>query len=80
MQASYVMIMLGYKTKEMGFMGSSTSSTDPTMKFLAQLAESLAMILNALRNYASAFEAIGGMRGSLLSKDDFRVNCIIADY
>lgn len=62
MQASYALIMISYKTKAMGFMGSGGSAE----KLLIKLTDALGMILDALRNYAGAFEAVGGMRGKFV--------------
>ncbi len=45
----------------MSFAGNG--SDGPTLKLLGQLHEALGMILDALKNYSSAFEAVGGMRG-----------------
>lgn len=59
------MIMLSYKTKAMGFMGPAIQRNGAASKLLGQLNEGLGFILDALRNYASAFEAVGGMRGML---------------
>jgi hypothetical protein len=74
MQASYAMIMISYKTKAMGFSASATVQDESALKLLAQLNEGLGMISEALRNFAMAFEAIGGMRGasslSLLKLDE----------
>jgi hypothetical protein len=65
MQSSYAMIMLSYKTRAMGYVGAvSTEGKDtPSARFLAQLQEGLQMVLDALRNYSKAYEALGGMRG-----------------
>lgn len=76
MQSSYALIMLGYKTRAMGFASAPTGSENmkmegkekaenPAQKLLAQLREGLDMILGALRNYGCAYEALGGMRGML---------------
>ena len=66
MQSSYAMIMLCYKTRAMGFIGAvSTEGKDsPSARLLAQLHEGLQMVLDALRNYSMAYEALGGMRGA----------------
>ena len=68
MQSSYVMIMLCYRTKAMNVMGAvSTEGKDsPAARLLAQLHEGLQMVLDALRNYSMAYEALSGMRGMLL--------------
>lgn len=62
MQASYALIMISHKTKAMGFMGSGGA----TEKLLIKLTDALGMILDALRNYAAAFEAVSGMRGEFV--------------
>ena len=66
MQSSYAMIMLCYKTRAMGFIGAaSTEGKDsPSARLLVQLHEGLQMVLDALRNYSMAYEALGGMRGT----------------
>lgn len=65
MQSSYAMIMLCYKTRAMGFIGAlgSEGKDSPSARLLAQLHEGLQMVLDALRNYSMAYEALGGMRG-----------------
>ena len=64
------MIMISYKTKAMGFAGDGTvdGGSNPAEKLLEQLREALGTILDAARNYASAFEAVGGMRGLFCSR------------
>lgn len=68
MQSSYAMIMLCYKTRAMGFIGavSAEGKDSPSARLLAQLHEGLQMVLDALRNYSMAYEALGGMRGMLV--------------
>jgi hypothetical protein len=70
MQSSYAMIMLSYKTRAMGF-GSveGTNGEQHVDRLLCQLREGLGLVLNALRNYSVAYEALGGMRGKLISYD-----------
>jgi hypothetical protein len=65
MQSSYAMIMLSYKTKAMGFIGiaSNEGMDTPSARLLAQLQEGLQLVLDALKNYSMAYEALGGMRG-----------------
>jgi hypothetical protein len=59
------MIMLSYKTKAMGFIGiaSNEGMDTPSARLLAQLQEGLQLVLDALKNYSMAYEALGGMRG-----------------
>jgi hypothetical protein len=59
--SSISIIMLSYKARAMGFAGNG--SDGPTLKLLGKLHEALGNILDALKNYSGAFEAIGGMRG-----------------
>jgi hypothetical protein len=61
MQSSYAMIMLSYKTRAMGFMGVVEDS--PAKKLLEQLGDGLQLVLDALKNYSMAYEALGGQRG-----------------
>jgi len=61
MQAAYAMIMLSYKTHAMGFSANGKAAT----QLLGQLESGLQMVLNALKNYSMAYEAIGGQRGIL---------------
>lgn len=64
MQSSYAMIMLCYKTRAMGFVGAVDDGREsPASKLLSQLQDGLGLILDALRNYSLAYEALGGMRG-----------------
>lgn len=65
MQSSYAMIMLSYKTKAMGFIGavSNEGKDSPSARLLAQLQDGLQLVLDALKNYSMAYEALGGMRG-----------------
>jgi len=57
------MIMLSYKTRAMGFMGAVGDST--AKKLLAQLGEGLQLVLDALKNYSMAYEALGGQRDQI---------------
>jgi hypothetical protein len=69
MQSSYAMIMLSYKTRAMGFAGLEGIGGDEHVeRLLGQLLEGLELVLNALRNYGIAYEALGGMRGRLIYK------------
>ena len=61
MQSSYAMIMLSYKTRAMGFSGNGQAAT----QLLGQLSNGLQMVLDALKNYSLAYEALGGQRGIL---------------
>jgi hypothetical protein len=65
MQSSYAMIMLSYKTKAMGVIGgvSNEEKDSPSARLLAQLQEGLQLVLDALKNYSIAYEALSGMRG-----------------
>lgn len=62
MQSSYALIMLSYKTKAMGFVGSMEGQS-PSMKLLEQLHDGLQLIVGALKRYSIAYEALGGMKG-----------------
>ena len=58
------MIMLSYKTRAMGFGGVVDSVRgNPALKLLAQVHDGVQMVLDALRNYSLAYEALGGQRG-----------------
>ena len=65
MQSSYAMIMLSYKTKAMAFIGAASNEMKDSRseRLLAQLQEGLQLVLDALKNYSIAYEALGGMRG-----------------
>jgi hypothetical protein len=65
MQSSYAMIMLSYKTKAMGFVGMIDGKSSPSLKLLEQLQDGLQLVVDALKNYSIAYEALGGMRGRL---------------
>lgn len=68
MQSSYAFIMLSYKTKELRSVGAAAIDEQRSlaqMKMLAQLYSGLQLVLEALRNYSIAYEALGGMRGML---------------
>lgn len=56
------MIMLGYKTRAMGFGGNGSVAAE---RLLGQLQEGLGLVLEALRNYSSAYEALGGQRDQI---------------
>jgi len=66
------MIMLCYKTRAMGFIGtvSNEGKDSPSARLLAQLHEGLQMVLDALRNYSMAYEALGGMRDQISSAEE----------
>jgi len=66
MQSSYAMIMLSYKTRAMGFRDAE-GGVAPTAagQLLGQLQEGLRMVLDALRNYSLAYEALGGQRDQI---------------
>ncbi|EPE30812.1 hypothetical protein GLAREA_03779 [Glarea lozoyensis ATCC 20868] len=66
MQSSYAMIMLSYKTRAMGFAGlDGVGGEQHVERLLGQLQEGLELVLNALRNYSIAYEALGGMRDQI---------------
>ncbi|KAF8861682.1 hypothetical protein BDZ45DRAFT_671755 [Acephala macrosclerotiorum] len=67
MQSSYALIMLSYKTKAMGFVGtvSNGEKDSAAMKLLGQLSDGLQAVLAALKNYSIAYEALGGMSGQI---------------
>jgi hypothetical protein len=65
MQSSYAMIMLSYKTKAMGFVGMIDGKSSPSLKLLEQLQDGLQLVVDALKNYSIAYEALGGMRGKV---------------
>lgn len=65
MQASYALIMLSYRTRSMGLAGDGMEKGGPAMKLLERLREALGWILDALRNFAGAFEAVSGMRDQI---------------
>ncbi|PBP23522.1 hypothetical protein BUE80_DR005553 [Diplocarpon rosae] len=55
MQSSYVLIMLSYKTKAMGFAtasGDVSGKDGAAQRMLGQLGEGLGMVLEALKNYS----------------------------
>jgi hypothetical protein len=60
MQSAYAMIMLGYKTRAMGFGGNVAAE-----RLLGQLQEGLGQVLEALGNYSLAYEALGGQRDQI---------------
>lgn len=53
--------MMSYKTRAMGFMGVLEDS--PAKRLLGQLGDGLQLVLDALKNYSRAYEALGGQRG-----------------
>ncbi|KAH8811026.1 hypothetical protein F5884DRAFT_668838 [Xylogone sp. PMI_703] len=64
MQSTYAMVMLSYKMQTLGLMGPVDDGTNArAKKLLAQLRDGLQLVLNALKNYSIAYEALGGMRG-----------------
>ncbi|KAL3419527.1 C6 zinc finger domain-containing protein [Phlyctema vagabunda] len=66
MQSSYAMVMLCYKTRALGFGGTAEGGEQsPAWKLMNQLSEGLKLILDALRNYSIAFEALGGMQDQI---------------
>lgn len=65
MQSSYAMIMLCHRTREAGLANVFDEGLQlQTSTLLLQLTIGLQLILTALKNYALAYEAIGGMRGA----------------
>jgi hypothetical protein len=75
MQASYAMVMLSYKSKNMGFIGGPSQGAPfvdlngniqgQVSQLTRKLEEGLEMVLGALKNYAVAYEALGGMRDQI---------------
>lgn len=71
MQSSYAMVVLSYKSRAMGFVGGGgpalgdVNMQESVKKLLRRLEEGLEMILGALKNYAIAYEALGGMRDQI---------------
>ncbi|KAG0646570.1 Xylanolytic transcriptional activator xlnR [Hyphodiscus hymeniophilus] len=80
MQSSYAMVMLAYKSHAMALVNSasgpaahkgdcrtstSMSGEKPVKKLIERLEEGLDMILEALRNYCVAYEALHGMRDQI---------------
>lgn len=69
MQSSYAMVMLSYKTKaqegvtSLSGNGRGEQAGLAVKRMLEQLDDGLKMILDAMRNYTIAYEALGGMRG-----------------
>jgi len=63
MQSSYAMIMLSYKTRAMGFVGEGREGA--AGRLLAQLGDGLQLVLDALKNYSMAYEALGGQRDQI---------------
>ena len=61
------MIMLCYKTRAMGFGSEGSGGNGAADRLLGQLGEGLELVLDALRNYGVAYEALGGMRGKFTS-------------
>jgi len=63
MQSSYAMIMLSYKTRAMGFgLGDGNVAAE---RLLGQLHDGLQLVLDALKNYSMAYEALGGQRDQI---------------
>ncbi|RDW66692.1 hypothetical protein BP5796_09441 [Coleophoma crateriformis] len=69
MQSSYAMVMLSYRTRAMGF-GGALDGASPAKVLLRQLGDGLRLVLNALRNYSIAYEALGGMKDQILVAAD----------
>lgn len=63
MQGSYSLLMIYQKTKSLYPGAGSSSSSYLVGSLLVRLQQGLTSILAALENYATAFEALGGMRG-----------------
>jgi hypothetical protein len=64
MQSSYALIMLYHRTKNMGLTPDSIDGGTLThAKIIMQLKRGLNVLLETLRNYSLAYEALGGMRG-----------------
>lgn len=57
------MIMLSYKTRAMGF--SLSGGNVAAERLLGQLSAGLQLVLDALRNYSTAYEALGGQRDQI---------------
>lgn len=64
MQSSYVIIMFYHRT--MSLTGGHDHATET--RFLRQLAHEMNHVLDALKNYSIAYEAIGGMPGKFRHK------------
>jgi len=57
------MIMLSYKTRAMGFgLGDGNVAAE---RLLGQLHDGLQLVLDALKNYSMAYEALGGQRDQI---------------
>ncbi|KAH8891105.1 hypothetical protein GQ53DRAFT_649366 [Thozetella sp. PMI_491] len=63
MQCAYALLMVHHKTKSLYPQSEYGSSLVESL--LKRLHHGLASVLSTLENYAAAFEALGGMRGSL---------------
>jgi hypothetical protein len=76
MQSSYAMIMLSYKTRAMGF--GDGNGNGAAGRLLGQLHEGLQLVLDALRNYSLAYEALGGQRDQIQAAADSVNNMTIS--
>jgi hypothetical protein len=65
MQSSYAMIMLSYKTRAMGFGALTDGNMAAAGRLLEQLRDGLQLVLDALKNYSIAYEALGGQRDQI---------------
>ena len=59
------MIMLSYKTRAMVFGGGDGEGNVGAKRLLGQLSDGLQLVLDALRNYSIANEALGGQRDQI---------------
>ena len=66
MQSSYAMLMLQHHTRALSLRPTSAAQGDSILmapRLLDQLNCGLRLVLDALENYSTAFEALDGMRG-----------------
>ena len=66
MQCAYSLLMIHHKTKSI--YPESAAGSPLVGSLLVRLQQGLTSIFATLENYATAFEALGGMRGMLLVK------------
>jgi len=62
------MIMLSFKTRAMGFGGAGDGvmgNNAAAGRLLGQLHDGLQLVLDALKNYSLAYEALGGQRDQI---------------
>ena len=68
MQSSYVIVMLYHRSMSI----AQTRDGATNSSFKSQLALGMKYILEALRNYSIAYEAIGGMPGKLVIETSWK--------